>query len=831
MELKSYQQTTLDTLGRYLNALNEERAKAEQARAFDIDYDWEAKAWERVTGSRSYTPHVTGAGRRAPMICLKIPTGGGKTLLAARSVDLINTGYRRAQTGLVLWIVPTNAIYRQTHKALRDRAHPYRQILDISSGGRTLILEKDTPFNPTDVEERLAVMLLMLPSANRLNKETLRMFQDRGGFDAFFPPEDQLQRHAELLEQIPNLDTFDAETWMGGRQIKTSLGNVLRLLNPLIVLDEGHKAYSATAQATLMGFNPCFVLELSATPPRESNKLVDISGLELLREGMIKLDMHLNLKATPDWRDTLRAAHARRAELEQTARDYERNGGEYIRPICLVQVERTGEKQRRAGLIHAEDAREFLVKNCMAPPHEIAVKSSERDELEDTDLLSPESAIRYVITRSALQEGWDCPFAYVLAVLPSSEQSASLTQLIGRILRQPYARKTPVDALNESYVYCYRQNSGNAVRAVQAGLVQEGLGDMAGRITLATTTSVTTHNDVFVRSEYQQFVGKVYLPCFVVADGKGSYREFNYQADLLRRIDWDAFDLSRFDTLELNPEYEGDASLRIGLEQAIPGLRATTAPVATLDPVFLTQQMTDVVPNPWVAYDYARDVLARLERRYSPEIIGRNRSFIVDELHKVLDEQLKQLAEDAFRNMIRDNALRFYLIKGVAGAAIPDRIAVRANTPRLVHEDHGPLQRSLFDYEPEDEFNRYERAVALYLDKQQRVLWWYRNIARVGYSVQGWQPHRVFPDFVTMRADLKPDPAQPITESVYVIETKGIHLKNDDTRYKQALFDLCNEHVTPTPWSEIEQEFIDQKVHFQVIFDDEWQRVINALLI
>src|SRR5205085_9872877 len=138
------------------------------------------------------------------------------------------------------------------------------------------------------------------------NKETLRIFRDRGGFDAFFPREDQWQQHELLHAQIPNLDTFEDTSVTGAPQLKTSLGNTLRLLSPLIVLDEGHKAYSATAQATLMGFNPCFVLELSATPSRESNILVDISEMELLREGMIKLDMHLRLCATVEWHYTVR---------------------------------------------------------------------------------------------------------------------------------------------------------------------------------------------------------------------------------------------------------------------------------------------------------------------------------------------------------------------------------------------------------------------------------------------------------------------------------------------------------------------------------------------
>ena len=73
------------------------------------------------------------------------------------------------------------------------------------------------------------------------------MFRDSGGFDRFFPPDDDQRGHA-TSPKIPNLDTFEKENGFWGRQIKTSLGNTLRLLEPLIILDEGHKAYSEDAE-------------------------------------------------------------------------------------------------------------------------------------------------------------------------------------------------------------------------------------------------------------------------------------------------------------------------------------------------------------------------------------------------------------------------------------------------------------------------------------------------------------------------------------------------------------------------------------------------------
>ncbi|MFN8456797.1 MAG: DEAD/DEAH box helicase family protein [Anaerolineae bacterium] len=454
MQLKEYQQLALNHLRDYLQALKEARATAEQIKKFNpaMPFHWDEAAWQKVRGPEAYyIRRLNGMGQPTPTICFKVPTGGGKTLLAVKAIDAIQTLYRGQPHGLVLWIVPTTQIYRQTIQALRDRAHPYRQALDLCSQGRTLILEKESRFSPEDVQSQLVIMMLMLPSANRQNKETLRLFQDQGGFAPFFPFEDQLEQHANLKGQIPNLDIYAQDSLLG-QMVKSSLGNTLRLLNPVIILDEGHKAYSATAQNTLRGFNPAFVLELSATPPHETNILVNISGQSVLREGMIKLDLHVHNKVSTDWRDTVRAVWEHRGELERLAQVYEARTGTYIRPITLFQVERTGAKQRLPGLIHAEDVREYLITKLNVSPDEIAVKSSERDEIEAIDLLSRDCPIRYIITKQALQEGWDCPFAYLVTILTNPESNTGITQLIGRVLRQPYARKTGLPELDESHV-------------------------------------------------------------------------------------------------------------------------------------------------------------------------------------------------------------------------------------------------------------------------------------------------------------------------------------------------------------------------------------------
>ena len=349
MILKEYQKRTLADVRRFVQHLAAWRDKDMEARSQDPEwgFDWVHRAWRKTVPGRLYHARRNGFGERLPAFCLKIPTGGGKTLLATRVIDLVNAHFRQTRRGLVLWIVPTTQIYNQTLRALKDRDHPYRQQLDLSSGRRTLIFEKTTAFGPRDVAENLCVLLLMLPSANRRTRDTLRMFRDSGGFDRFFPPDDDPSAHAGMLEEHPNLDTFEQTAGFWGRYIKTSLGNTVRLLRPLIILDEGHKAYSVNAKKTLEGFNPCMIVELSATPARAANVLVEILGRELNDEEMIKLDLHIHNKSGGDWRDTLLASVEHRERLEAEARRHDAETGTYIRPICAIQVERTGKQQRK----------------------------------------------------------------------------------------------------------------------------------------------------------------------------------------------------------------------------------------------------------------------------------------------------------------------------------------------------------------------------------------------------------------------------------------------------------------------------------------------------
>ncbi|MDE2781941.1 MAG: DEAD/DEAH box helicase family protein [Gemmatimonadota bacterium] len=853
MILKEYQKRTLATVAGFVRELAVWREKDRAARTQDPEwgFDWVHRAWGKTVPGRPYHSRRNGLGERFPAFCLKIPTGGGKTLLATRVIDLVNGHFRQSRRGLVLWIVPTTQIYNQTLRALKDRDHPYRQQLDLSSGQRTSIFEKTTAFGPRDVAENLCVLLLMLPSANRRTKDTLRMFRDSGGFDRFFPPDDAPTAHARVLEDTPNLDTFEQTAGFWGRYIKTSLGNTVRLLKPLIILDEGHKAYSVNAKKTLEGFNPCMIVELSATPARGANVLVEILGRELNDEEMIKLDLHIRNKASSDWRGTLLESVEHREALEAAARLHEAESGTYIRPICVIQVERTGRQQRKPGYVHTDDVREYLLQHPGIAPEHIAVKTSTKDELKEVDdvggLMSRDCPIRFIITKQALQEGWDCPFAYVLSILTNPMSRTGITQLVGRILRQPYASKTGVPLIDESYVFCFSRRGNELLKEVRKGFGLEGLQGLEGRVVsdggpVRPTEKLATRQ----RERYRSAARDLVLPAFMIRDVDG-WRLVHYEADILSRLPWDDIDLSALDDLKLEQRRGGDILLRTNLTEAGPVLESegngsdtatveTTAGVDSdngglpVDYYFAASHLLNLVPNPWRGRDLARRAFASLLARYSAERVNANHSFVLEELRRQIEKERDRLSREVFRGLLESGEMRFLVVtEDLQSNRLPAKIEV-PKTKRANREDGSPYQRNLFDMTTEDDLNQFENKVATYLDQQARLFFWYRNRTRKDYFVQGWKPRRIYADFVVALSEDEAG-ANDGFHQVFVVETKGVHMKeSEDTEYKRSVFDICSEHARRADWAEFAPAMRNKVMRFEVVDEDEWQARLNGML-
>ena len=841
MELKEYQRGTLDALVRWLETLEETQRELETMIEMfrqaptnipipDELGNYPKAAWRKLrenggvaASAGEHVDRTDDANRPIPHICFKVPTGGGKTLLAAAALERL-----RWQRGLVLWIVPSKAIYTQTKAALWDKQHPYRKMLNRASAGRVKMLEKEDTFNRDDIANYLCVMLLMLPATNRQKgREFLRMFRDSGRYPSFFPDIDDIFGNTEMLNEYPDLECHTE-----GGLVKQSLFNVFKLLRPIVVLDEAHKAYGARNREANEEFaksinrlDPRIVIELSATPNRGiSNLLVDIEGPDLKKEEMIKLPVQVTSFPNAEWQLTLSQAVDELERLDTEAKSHETNTGQYIRPIAVVRVERTGRDQRDGVRIHAEDVREYLTQNLGMPSDAVRVKSAENDELGRENLLSEFSQVRWIITKSALMEGWDCPFAYLLVMLDNTQAQRAITQLVGRVMRQPYAQRTGRESLDQCYVYCNNAEVGTVVTQVKNGLESEGLTGLDDEVMGASDSQQADEGqEVQMQSIHrrEQFQNQsIYLPMVLHKDGE-NWIQLNYQAHILPHIDWSAIESP--DPRASAPQSVRRQSATVDVDEAPPVFHTEQEPhiekkISISD---FARRLSDIMPNLWQAARIAEQMSERLRADGETEAdIYDRRSYLAHVLREHVKNEVEKQAEQIFRRKLEQGEIRFDLETREPNYRMVDSYEIQVNpdNDRPLLKNYQPVQLSLFEPVFEQQFDsELEKKFAYYLDEELALQWWHRVAARQRgeYYVQGWKRGRIYPDFVAMANEIG-----GVTH-VMIFDTKGQHLEgNLDTEYKRKVLETL-EGAFNAAGTLVVRDGPRQKGIFQLVFSEQ----------
>jgi len=451
MELKSYQYKVIEDLEKYLGYL-------QRYKKVNVAFN---KYWEDRIGP--YDP-LEGKGMQpyknnipnAAHVCIKVPTAGGKTFIACNALHSIFSAYSGSIPKVVIWLVPWSNLLDQTVNNLRNPAHPYRQKLNSLFNNRVCIYEKKdllqgSNFSPVVVQEQLSIIVMNFASLRVKNKEDRKVYQQNSQLLAFA---DRYKTKSHLLDDID----------------ETALINVIRSLNPVLVVDESHNAESTLSVEMLNALNPSFVLDLTATPKENSNIVSLVPTIELKKEHMVKLPVIAYNH--PDKTEVINSALHLRHKLELLAKEDEAKGGKYIRPIVLFQAQpKTAEDNTTF-----EKLKEQLLKIGI-PEEQIKIKTANKDELKGIDLLSRDCEVRYIITINALKEGWDCPFAYILASLADRSSAVDVEQILGRVLRQPYVMKHSAPLLNISYVLTASLKFHETLENIVKGLKASGFSD------------------------------------------------------------------------------------------------------------------------------------------------------------------------------------------------------------------------------------------------------------------------------------------------------------------------------------------------------------------
>jgi type III restriction enzyme len=317
---------------------------------------------------------------------------------------------------------------------------------------------------------------------------------------------------------------------------------------------------------------------------------------------------------------------------------------------------------------------------------------------------------------------------------------------------------------------------------------------------------------------------------FAMRDGN-EWRPVSYSMDVVSQIPWDKVDLQETLSTSLSAIEEKDTEQVAGISEDIhevirqKNVHDLRKGSIRLDSIFLARHLMDLVPNPWVAHEIGESVLKKFIRQYGEPLVTNNFVFIIEELRKNLSKEKDRLAREVFHDLICQSKLRFLVILNEIGFKLPKKKFVK--TSKAMNKITGmPLERSLFDLVPEDDFNELEKEVAWYLEGQDKLLWWYRNEPKKDYAVQGWRKNRIFADFIFTDTDGRPESFN----RVFVVETKGIHLKdNEDTTYKKDVFQVCNKMAKKTTRTKLGLELDTPNIEFHVIHGDEWKNRLNEL--
>lgn len=229
--------------------------------------------------------------------------------------------------------------------------------------------------------------------------------------------------------------------------------------------------------------NPCAIIEFTATPRRKSNILHSVSAQELKRADMIKLPIMLS--EHDSWQSAVSGAIAARAALAETAQD----DADYIRPIVLFQAQPKNQE------VTVAELKKHLVDDLNIPAGKIAVATGSQRELDGIDLFDRACPIEYVITVEALKEGWDCSFAYVFCSVSRIRSATDVEQLLGRVLRMPYAQRRRNADLNKAYSFLCEPSFGEAARALTDKLVAMGFEEDEARDNIEPAQGVLEMED------------------------------------------------------------------------------------------------------------------------------------------------------------------------------------------------------------------------------------------------------------------------------------------------------------------------------------------------
>jgi type III restriction enzyme len=848
MELKPYQQQVLADIEEYFRYLE----KTDNI-ATSFNQLWQDRYGADIFLKGGNLEPYKNTIPKVPHLCAKVPTAGGKTFIAANALQVIFNHFDLDKPKAVVWMVPSITILEQTIRNLSDVKHPYRQKLNAHFGSKVEVYKKEdllqgAGFDPISIRDQLSIFVLSFDSLRTRNKEGRKFYQENGSLASF-------AQHQLNKENI--LEGTD----------ETALINVIRQLNPVMVVDESHNAESALSVEMLKNLNPSFILDLTATPRKNSNIISYVDAIALKKENMVKLPVIVyNHK---DRNGVIESAINLQHKLEADAKKEEAEGGKYIRPIVLFQAQpKTNDDNTTF-----EKIKKILIE-LKIPEEQIKIKTANINEIKGIDLMDKECPVRYIITVDALKEGWDCPFAYILASLADKSSAVSVEQILGRILRQPHVMRHKYPLLNMSFVLTASSKFLNTLDNIVAGLNRAGFSSKdykvadnqqeenaeptptncqqslsqlfelsreetstgterkspeqeieteidTTRIQLIagnadkkddTVDKITSHaisadqemekqvkeaidnpfevipsdlKDLVktyrIKEIFEEDTKRLNLPQFTINVASNPLFGVEEGSVLLHKdmllkdfklsqansmIDFDTIDseIYQVDMVKTGEENSRAEFRKVADNFKEPLLEYIVAQPKEVQIERLTARMMQLIGNMYPIPDtevkgYLRRVFDTFDSERAADLLAREMSYR-DKIRSKVRLLTEDYAEQQFQNYLDTDKLSLNQSFKPKSQISPAQLAPA-------------ITKSL--YEREGSMNDFEQRVINEVANTESVTFWHRNIERKGFLLNGFIHH--YPDFIVLTK----------TGKIVVIETKGDHLDNDDSRKKLRL--------------------------------------------
>jgi superfamily II DNA or RNA helicase len=752
MELKKYQQTAIETLSSYLKELEKFGPK---------------HAFISVAGN-SYNEDFFGD---VPFLCVKIPTGGGKTLVGCHMTREIMQGVlkNKLDRGVIMWFVPSEAIKSQTLKKFKDKNDPHRKVLDeaFENSVRIFSNEEALSIRREDVSDNVCIIISSLDAfrKEKSNQKKYKVYQENGA----------LLNHFEHLNDDSELEKDEEDT------VINSLANVVRMSNPLIVVDEGHKTQTKLSVDFLKDLNPSFVIEYTATPRGGSNILVNVHSSELKGEQMVKIP--IVLESSAQWQNSIAQGIDKRNELEKHAKKLK---GEYIRPIALLQAQ---PKNTAGTSVTVDQVKEYLL-TAKISEDEIAIKTSEKNELEGVDLFNRKCKIRYIITVNALAEGWDCSFAYVLVSVANLGAKIAVEQIIGRIIRMPYAKRKNDENLNRSYIFASAKNFNEAAGQIISGLEDNGY----SRFDLISSEKKDAEYELEVKKMVKETLK---VPMVSLEEEKLAFED----------LVGEDFELAEEDpSFNFEIHYDNDGRAIIDIREDDKWIRGAqqTLNLTYKDKNFSKAELIQwldkklrfiILDKPDKVKFIEKAVDHQLKEKSLAEL-SVNRYLLADKLSEVISGILESYAKKRF-----DKFLKAGSITVKATEKFPDSILLKQEIPQEFNKNY---------YGKIDKLNKEELNLVERLDLQTlpNIEYWARNREKLDpFYIQGWKKNKFYPDFVVVTKK----------GNTVALEWKGEdRVSNEDTEYKTEIGEM---------WAKLGRG----RLHFFLVHNKNIDEVLNAI--